>query len=861
MQGLKLRVWGAITEIVRRVKQLRPDAPGYIVDSEFRIYPTEPYEDEKRNPKDAIIGLACRVGDEWVGIGCFPPGTLIDTPQGQKPIEQIKPGDAVFNAIGVGTVQATQARLADRLVRIRTIDGREIVATPNHECLTRAGWKRAIDITCNDVLVCAHEAMRILQRPISEQRSEGEVLFVEMQGQGERVAQQENEDMPDLRGCASSSSRIEKVLLRRVCKTIEEADLPRVQNKVHTVGQPNGVLLEEMRSTMETQTAVMVGGYAEGTAQKELEGNRQESQQNAAVERSGAGEESGTLSIGCWANSQCKSQEKLDNEKSQRRESFWRPRSRGKADIGRREVCRDISSSEARISGSLWSAAINRIRSLLQARLRVSGFEARGGDRRNIARETEETLPGHTQGMLATSAGVASVEVLEPASLGLAVNSDGSCTVHNLTVSGHPSFVTSGLVVHNSYVGLHNDQVIGIFDEASLMPRTFWDATANLRKSPKTKFVALGNPKDRMDALGVIAEPAKEIGGWEGLGTPDKTMTWPAVGHNAIAIQLYGLDGPNFQSEKPKFPYLITPRQVEEDKIRYGEKSWQFQMMDLGIMPADVSGRRVITRALCERGNAFGEPIWDANSELTNFIGLDPAVSFDDGDRTAIVLLTVGRDIHGYQICAVTDGPLVIPTITGKLDSEGKPATVEDQIAQYVREYAQKFSVKPYHCGFDATGHGALAVSLARIWDPHVVPIEFGGRPPDRKPTLSSEKTERELYGKMVSALWFAARNAIVAGQIRGLTQSLFEEGSMREYLITKDGKEDVEPKSNTRKRLGKSPDLFDAFVAGLEVARRNGFEIGVLQRLGARPTRVRWLEEANQSFLKLIRKHDLIEA
>jgi len=415
--------------------------------------------------------------------------------------------------------------------------------------------------------------------------------------------------------------------------------------------------------------------------------------------------------------------------------------------------------------------------------------------------------------------------------------------------------------VHNSYVGLHNDQVIGIFDEASLMPRTFWDATANLRKSPKTKFVALGNPKDRMDALGVIAEPAKEIGGWEGLGTTDKTMTWPAVGHNAIAIQLYGLDGPNFQSEKPKFPYLITPRQVEEDKIRYGEKSWQFQMMDLGIMPADVSGRRVITRALCERGNAFGEPIWDANSELTNFIGLDPAVSFDDGDRTAIVLLTVGRDIHGYQICAVTDGPLVIPTITGKLDSEGKPATVEDQIAQYVREYAQKFSVKPYHCGFDATGHGALAVSLARIWDPHVVPIEFGGRPPDRKPTLGSEKTERELYGKMVSALWFAARNAIVAGQIRGLTQSLFEEGSMREYLITKDGKEDVEPKSNTRKRLGKSPDLFDAFVAGLEVARRNGFEIGVLQRLGTRPTRVRWLEEANQSFLKLIRKHDLIEA
>jgi hypothetical protein len=122
------------------------------------------------------------------------------------------------------------------------------------------------------------------------------------------------------------------------------------------------------------------------------------------------------------------------------------------------------------------------------------------------------------------------------------------------------------------------------------------------------------------------------------------------------------------------------------------------------------------------------------------------------------------------------------------------------------------------------------------------------------------EKTEREAYGKMVTALWFAVRNAIVQGQVRSLPMSVFEEGTMREYLISKSGKTDVEPKEETKKRLGRSPDLFDCFVCGVETARRNGFQIGKVATKSVAES-VKWLDKKAFDWRKLRQSEVLIEA
>lgn len=415
-----------------------------------------------------------------------------------------------------------------------------------------------------------------------------------------------------------------------------------------------------------------------------------------------------------------------------------------------------------------------------------------------------------------------------------------------------------------SYVGIKNANVIGVFDEVSLMPASFWDAISNLKKNPRTKFVAMGNPKDHYDALGKICEPDC---GWDSLPESTHSRSWKTRA-GGVAIQLSGLDTPNGTDVNGKkcaglnrFPYLITPEQIEQDKQMYGEDSWQFQMMDLGVFPKSASVRRVVTREICEKGNAFGEPLWDGRSATADYVGIDAAYSGVGGDRTPLVHIRTGRDINGVSIVSVVNGPLLIPTLVGLKDDEGKPVPIEQQIVSYVMDYCRTRGIYPSHVGYDSTGRGSLAHAFALIWSRDTVPVEFGGLPSaDRRVLAHAEKSERDEYGKMVSALWFAWRNLIVQGQMRKLPMSIFEEGTMREYCVTKSGKTDVEPKEDTKKRLGRSPDLADALCVAIEVARINGFVVG--KATGETVARsVKWIEEKRHDWSALRQGEVLVEA
>ena len=420
------------------------------------------------------------------------------------------------------------------------------------------------------------------------------------------------------------------------------------------------------------------------------------------------------------------------------------------------------------------------------------------------------------------------------------------------------------------FVGIKNDYIFLVADEASLMPGGFWDATANLRKGGKhgTKFVALGNPKDYYDALGRVCEPSQELGGWEGLAYSEHCRTWKTRGGNGVAVQLSGLDTPNGKDKegkptpgKNRFSYLITPEAIEEDRLRFGLDSWQFQMMDLGVWPRGESSKRVITRAICEAGNAFGEPLWDGNTPTTDYVGLDAAYSGVGGDRTPLIRVRTGKDINGVWILAVVDGPIIVPIDLNKRDADDKPIPSEDQIALYTKEYCEKNHVPSARVGFDSTGRGSLASAFARIWNPAVVAIEFGGQPPEGRRILSHDpRTEREEHVKMVSALWFAARNLITMKQCRALPQGVFEEGTMREFYESERGKTDVEKKEKTSKRLGRSPDLFDSFVVCLEVARRNGFNIGHISS-GKIVATSKWLNERRDRWRETVNREVLNEA
>lgn len=84
---------------------------------------------------------------------CFHGDTLVRTPYGAKPIRDIQVGDEVSNLWGVGTVTTVHKNkvLTSRLCRI-TINGVETMTTVDHLYLTQIGWVEAGNLKEGDVV-------------------------------------------------------------------------------------------------------------------------------------------------------------------------------------------------------------------------------------------------------------------------------------------------------------------------------------------------------------------------------------------------------------------------------------------------------------------------------------------------------------------------------------------------------------------------------------------------------------------------------------------------------------------------------------------------------------------------------------
>jgi hypothetical protein len=81
----------------------------------------------------------------------------------------------------------------------------------------------------------------------------------------------------------------------------------------------------------------------------------------------------------------------------------------------------------------------------------------------------------------------------------------------------------------------------------------------------------------------------------------------------------------------------------------------------------------------------------------------------------------------------------------------------------------------------------------------------------------------------------------------------------MREYGIAAGNRIELETKDDTKKRMGRSPDLFDWLATAVEGARRMGFRI---QRLGANviiaSDPLKWMNDKRKSMSKLLKSKQL---
>jgi len=71
---------------------------------------------------------------------CFVAGTLVATPLGRRPIEQLEAGDKVLTSDGVMRINKLVRNTTHQLVEVKLGNGKTIRCTPEHPFFTDAGW-------------------------------------------------------------------------------------------------------------------------------------------------------------------------------------------------------------------------------------------------------------------------------------------------------------------------------------------------------------------------------------------------------------------------------------------------------------------------------------------------------------------------------------------------------------------------------------------------------------------------------------------------------------------------------------------------------------------------------------------------
>jgi hypothetical protein len=430
-------------------------------------------------------------------------------------------------------------------------------------------------------------------------------------------------------------------------------------------------------------------------------------------------------------------------------------------------------------------------------------------------------------------------------------------------VIGIPCVQGGKYVGLGKYIGIHQKRVRLVADEAQFMGSSFLSAFANLNQNEDFWAAVLGNPQDPTDPLGRAGEP---LDGWVSHPMPDKTETWPTRFMDGICINLIGTDSPNFDfppDEPPRFKYLPHRKQIEETRRTWGDDSAEYHQQCIGSMRNAMLLRRVVTRDACRQFRAQEDVTWKGTA-LVRILAVDAAYG---GDRCVGGHIEFGLDIEGHVILSASE-PQIIPI---RIATKTSP---EDQIAEWVKTYAENHGIPPENMFHDATGRGSLGTALARIWSAQTNPVEFGGKPTERPVSLDhyirDPKTNQrrlllcsEYYMNFVTELWYSLRFAIEAGQIRNLPESVLEELCMRQW-DKKNFKVQVEPKSGTaerpgmKQRTGRSPDLADWFAIAVEGARRRGFNISRLANADSETANLEWLDELRRKSRELRDKHTL---
>ena len=371
--------------------------------------------------------------------------------------------------------------------------------------------------------------------------------------------------------------------------------------------------------------------------------------------------------------------------------------------------------------------------------------------------------------------------------------------------------------------GKKNRRIVLVIDElqdcsSSVINEAVW----GFKGAQELHVVGAGNPSSIFDPHGKFCEPIK---GW--MSVDEETPNWKikVAGIEGLALRFDSeKDNPNQQSfDKGKglrYPFLPKPNDVAVAKKELGELNPQFWRKFRGFWPpADADDCTIVSDILLARHGALDKPIWDGTPK--DIAGIDPSYT-EGGDRFVFTHMKWGKLISGKWAIAL-EKQYVLNRRAGSQED------FQYEMIQQIHDLSVKLGIPNQWMGVDASAGGIFwsigERELLRGW--HAV--SFAGAASDlpvsaqyamRNEATGKPQVGKELFHNMSSELCFVSRYFLECEQLKGITPDLAWEMTQRKY-VRRTRKIIIESKTDMKKRIGKSPDLFDSFSVGLFVARK----------------------------------------
>lgn len=324
-----------------------------------------------------------------------------------------------------------------------------------------------------------------------------------------------------------------------------------------------------------------------------------------------------------------------------------------------------------------------------------------------------------------------------------------------------------------AFQGIHALRVLVILDEACGVPETIWDAASTLVSNEESRILAIGNPDDPISKFSKVCRPGSGWHvihiGWEDTPNhPDST--------EEVSDRLHKL--------------LISQAWVAERVIEWGETDPRYISKVLGLFPEDSADGVVQYSHLLKCAEPWDYPAADLQPiEL----GVDVGAGGDETNIRERRGRRVGRVWRGHSKDTMISTGLVMQVIeeTGascvKIDEIGIGKGLADRLEELRTEGKHNAKIVGVNVGSAAIDNTRFPKLRDQIW------FDLGrDLSEDRVWDFSHlEESDRDtLFGQLIAPKWQPDSS----------------------------GRMKVEPKKETRTRLGRSPDDADALLLAFYV-------------------------------------------